>query len=141
MVASLCLGAVVSVRTDSADNDRSFVLNGLFDVYSKEKQDKAVLLQKDMAGYWMLFIHFPEQTKSCDIVLDERGSIIQSSDSRLADRTFIINKNGRIHFVSSDKMKFSGAIQSDKHYLNGMVNIEDKGPVPFSACKISDKEI
>ncbi len=140
MVASLGIGAVVSARTGIENKGVPLILSGLLKSHSGEIQDQSVFFQEEMAGFWMLFIHFSEATQTVDMVLDSKGNIIQSSDPSLAGKSLLIGKNGRVIFISSDQMRFAGYIQQDGHYLDGMANVKDIGPVPFSACKISDKK-
>ncbi|MCD6569900.1 MAG: hypothetical protein J7L53_04270 [Deltaproteobacteria bacterium] len=107
----------------------------------KEIQDQSVFTIKDMAGYWVLFMHLPNETQTVDLSIDNKGRIINSSDKKMLDNVFSIDKNGKISMHISANMRFTGSMQPDRQYLNGMVSIKGKRrPIPFSACKISDKK-
>ncbi len=104
MVASLGIGAVVSARTGIEDKGVPLILSGLLKSHSGEIQDQSVFFQEEMAGFWMLFIHFSEATQTVDMVLDSKGNIIQSSDPSLAGKSLLIGKNGNFYLIGSDEI-------------------------------------
>jgi len=97
------------------------------------------LLPNDLAGHWTLFLHYPDCTQGVDLDVNASGEIISSNGSLLKNARLNILKDGTI-FVDNGELSLSGTLEPDYCYFKGMATIKGrKNPVPFSACKISER--
>ncbi|MBN1635328.1 MAG: hypothetical protein JW920_02370 [Deltaproteobacteria bacterium] len=100
---------------------------------------KKGLLPNDLTGHWTLFLHYPDCTQGVDLDINTSGEIVSSNGSLLKDARLNILKDRTI-YVNNSELSLSGILEPDYCYFKGMATIKGrKNPVPFSACKISER--
>ncbi len=100
-----------------------------------EIKDPAVL--SDFSGTWLIFIHYTEATKSCEVSFDAQGQAITSGCPQTSNLTFTMDETGEI-LLQNDTMTMQGHPDENMTYLKGTAKIAGfSNPVPFSARKIS----
>jgi len=89
-----------------------------------------------LIGSWILFLHYPEQTTSINITIDETGAAASSNISLIGDLSSNIDKGGRVVFTN-DTIALYGDLNPEGSHIKGMATIQGrKTPLPFSAFKI-----
>jgi|GEM_PF-2380114 len=142
VVSSIDVRGIWRAKFASKRDKKTIV--SIFDTKKKanieEIQDRSVFTHADMAGYWVLFMHMPDETQVVDLNIDNKGCIIESSDPKMKDRMCSIDENGKVIIYTLNNMRLIGSMQQEGQYLDGMITIKGKrNPVPFSAHKISDR--
>ena len=91
-----------------------------------------------LSGNWRLFLHYPNDTASVDITIDE-GSIAVSKDTEIIeDLSVSIDTDGSME-MDNEKAHLKGRMNPEGNHLDGMAVLQGiKAPVPFSAFKIQE---
>jgi hypothetical protein len=96
--------------------------------------------QKSMAGNWILFLHYSNDTMSVDIRINDNGLAESKDPDALDNLQLTIDSAGYVK-MSNERMIFEGIMNPEGNHLSGMVDIQGvRVPVPFSAFKILQSE-
>jgi hypothetical protein len=93
---------------------------------------------ESLGGNWILFLHYPNETASVDITIDESSIAISKDTAIIGDLSASIDKDGSVE-MGNEKAHLTGVLNPEGNHLDGMAVMQGiKAPVPFSAFKIQD---
>lgn len=94
--------------------------------------------EKTLIGNWILFLHYPSETRSVDISIDVHGLAVSGDRTIADDLTISIDNTGSVN-IDNQKAHMVGVMNADGNHIDGMAVIEGtKAPLPFSLFKIDE---
>lgn len=91
----------------------------------------------ELAGDWLLFIHYDDRTVMAELALDRQGHVIRSSRPIAAGLNFAFGPDGSLN-LTNQKLRLKGRYDPDEGYVSGTA--VGGWPVPFSARRLTEKK-
>ncbi len=94
---------------------------------------------KDMLkGQWVLYLYYPNVTRSLELIIDEGGAVTARSEDREAAMALALGQDGNLEFTGPS-LNLKGSMDKSREHLDGMAIVKDaSSPIPFSCFKIGD---
>ncbi|HPJ94908.1 MAG TPA: hypothetical protein PKY89_13435 [Deltaproteobacteria bacterium] len=91
-----------------------------------------------LSGNWILFLHYPNETASVDITIDEGSTAVSKDAAIIGDMSISIDTDGSME-MDNEQAHLKGRMNPEGNHMDGMAVLQGiKAPVPFSAFKIQD---
>ena len=89
-----------------------------------------------MQGCWLLFLHYPDETRVAEVELDGQGVALHVNEERYAGLSAMLDSNGRLT-LENEKVRVEAQLQDDGAYFRGAAFVEGAtSPIPCSACRV-----
>lgn len=87
-------------------------------------------------GQWVLYLYYPNITKSLELMIDEKGNVTNEPEG-LGDAAVVtLGESGDLE-MQSGSLNLKGPMDKTRERLEGMAIVRDaSSPIPFSCFKI-----
>lgn len=92
--------------------------------------------QDMVRGQWVLYLYYPNVTRSLELIIDEKGNAAGRSEESDEAISVILSENGSLE-MKSGSLSLKGTMDGTREHLEGMAIVKDaSSPIPFSCFKI-----
>jgi hypothetical protein len=87
-------------------------------------------------GQWVLYLYYPNITKSLELMIDEKGNVTNKPEGLDGAAVVTLGESGDLE-MQSGSLNLKGSMDKTRERLEGMAVVRDaSSPIPFSCFKI-----